>query len=123
MAKSKFKIKKGLDLPINGAPAQVIEEGPAIGQVAVLGPDFIGMRPTMAIGEGDEVKKGQLLFDDKKNLGVRYTAPVSGKIAAVNRGAKRSLLSVVIDTQGDDEERFDQCVTGQIGTKPTNLNC
>ena len=90
MAKSKFKIKKGLDLPINGAPAQVIEEGSAIGQVAVLGPDFIGMRPTMAIGEGDEVKKGQLLFDDKKNSGVRYTAPVSGKIAAVNRGAKRS---------------------------------
>ena len=114
MAKSKFKIKKGLDLPINGAPAQVIEEGSAIGQVAVLGPDFIGMRPTMAIGEGDEVKKGQLLFDDKKNSGVRYTAPVSGKIAAVNRGAKRSLLSVVIDVQGDDEERFDQCATGDL---------
>jgi Na+-transporting NADH:ubiquinone oxidoreductase subunit A len=62
MASSKIKIKKGLDLPITGAPAQEIEDGPAVGHVAVLGPDYIGMRPTMAVNEGDQVKKGQLLF-------------------------------------------------------------
>ena len=74
MASSRINIKKGLDLPIAGAPVQQVEDGPAIGQVAVLGPDYIGMRPTMAVSEGDPVKKGQLLLDDKKNPGVRYTA-------------------------------------------------
>ncbi|MEE3259303.1 MAG: Na(+)-translocating NADH-quinone reductase subunit A [Candidatus Latescibacterota bacterium] len=111
MASSRIEIKKGLNLPITGAPAQEIEAGLAVGQVAVVGPDYIGMRPMMAVGEGDQVKKGQLLFEDKKTPGVRYTAPASGKVAAVNRGAKRSLLSVVIDVEGDEEECFDLFAT------------
>ena len=108
MASSKIAIKKGLDLPIAGAPVQVIEDGPAIGKVAVLGPDSIDLRPTMAVSEGDSVKKGQLLFEDKRTPGVRYTAPASGKVIGVHRGAKRALLSVVIEVAGDEEERFEQ---------------
>ena len=108
MAGSKIVIKKGLNLPISGAPEQVIEDGPAIGQVAVLGPDSIGLRPTMAVNEGDSVKKGQLLFEDKRTSGVRYTSPASGKVIGVHRGAKRALLSVVIEVAGDEEERFEQ---------------
>ena len=108
MASSKIVIKKGLDLPIAGAPEQVIEDGPAIGQVAVLGPDSIDLRPTMAVSEGDSVKKGQLLFEDKRTPGVRYTSPTSGKVTGVHRGAKRTLLSVVIEVAGDEEERFEQ---------------
>ena len=108
MASSKIVIKKGLDLPIAGASEQVIEDGPAIGQVAVLGPDSIDLRPTMAVSEGDSVKKGQLLFEDKRTPGVRYTSPTSGKVTGVHRGAKRTLLSVVIEVAGDEEERFEQ---------------
>ena len=108
MASSKIVIKKGLDLPIAGAPEQVIEDGPAIGKVAVLGPDAIDLRPTMAVNEGDSVKKGQLLFEDKRTSGVRYTSPASGKVTGVHRGAKRTLLSVVIEVAGDEEERFEQ---------------
>jgi Na+-transporting NADH:ubiquinone oxidoreductase subunit A len=108
MASSKIAIKKGLDLPIAGAPEQVIEDGPAIGKVAVLGPDAIDLRPTMAVNEGDSVKKGQLLFEDKRTSGVRYTSPASGKVTGVHRGAKRTLLSVVIEVAGDEEERFEQ---------------
>ena len=108
MASNKIVIKKGLDLPIAGAPEQVIEDGPAIGKVAVLGPDTIDLRPTMAVNEGDSVKKGQLLFEDKRTPGVRYTSPASGKVIDVHRGAKRALLSVVIEVAGDEEERFEQ---------------
>ena len=108
MASSKIAMKKGLDLPIAGAPEQVIEDGPAIGKVAVLGPDAIDLRPTMAVNEGDSVKKGQLLFEDKRTPGVRYTSPASGKVSGVHRGAKRILLSVVIEVAGDEEERFAQ---------------
>lgn len=61
-----IKIKKGLDLPIAGVPVQVIEEGPVIRHVALLGEEYVGMRPSMLVQEGDWVKKGQALFEDKK---------------------------------------------------------
>ena len=92
-----FKIKRGLTLPITGDPKQSISEGPSIRTVAVLGGDYIGMKPTMSVQIGDEVKLGQVLFEDKKNPGVKYTAPAAGTVAAINRGAKRVLQSVVID--------------------------
>lgn len=118
MTSSKIVIKKGLDLPIAGAPKQEIEDGPAIGKVAVLGVDSIDLRPTMAVSEGDSVKKGQLLFEDKKTPGVRYTSPASGKVIGVHRGTKRALLSVVIEVAGDEEERFEQ----HMGTAPDQLS-
>jgi Na+-transporting NADH:ubiquinone oxidoreductase subunit A len=64
-----IKIKKGLDLPIAGQPEQTIVEGAAVKTVALVGPDYVGMKPTMEVNEGDKVKKGQLLFTDKKNRG------------------------------------------------------
>ena len=103
-----IKIKKGLDLPIAGRPEQVIYDGPSITEVALLGEEYAGMRPSMKVKEGDTVKKGQVLFEDKKNPGVVFTAPVSGKIAAINRGEKRVLQSVVIAVEGNDEIEFER---------------
>ena len=91
------KIKRGMDIPIQGAPHQVIEDAPAPRAVGVVGYDYVGMKPTMEVREGDSVKLGQLLFTDKKTAGVRYTAPASGVVSAINRGAKRVLQSVVIE--------------------------
>ena len=100
------KIKRGMDIPIQGAPQQVIEDAPAPRAVGVVGYDYVGMKPTMEVREGDRVKLGQLLFTDKKTEGVRYTAPASGVVSAINRGAKRVLQSVVIEREGDDAVDF-----------------
>ncbi|MDH2925199.1 Na+-transporting NADH:ubiquinone oxidoreductase subunit A [Nicoletella semolina] len=99
-------IKQGLDLPISGKPEQVIHNGNAVTEVAVLGEEYVGMRPSMKVREGDVVKKGQVLFEDKKNLGVLFTAPASGVVKAINRGEKRVLQSVVISVQGTDQVMF-----------------
>lgn len=99
-------IKKGLDLPITGGPEQVIHNGPAIKHVATLGEEYIGLRPTMKIKVGDKVQKGQVIFEDKKNPGVKYTALASGTISEINRGAQRVLQSVVIEVEGDDSVAF-----------------
>ncbi|MDO6705269.1 Na(+)-translocating NADH-quinone reductase subunit A [Photobacterium sp. 1_MG-2023] len=99
-------IKKGLDIPIAGTPTQAINDGKAITRVALLGEEYVGMRPTMHARVGDVVKKGQVLFEDKKNPGVKFTAPASGKVVEVNRGAKRVLQSVVIDVEGDEQITF-----------------
>ncbi|MEZ9925547.1 Na(+)-translocating NADH-quinone reductase subunit A [Vibrio breoganii] len=101
-------IKKGLDLPISGAPTQVINDGNTVSKVALLGEEYVGMRPTMHVREGDAVKKGQVLFADKKNPGVVFTAPRSGTVTQVNRGAKRVLQSVVIEIAGDEQITFDK---------------
>ncbi len=103
---SRIKIKKGLDLPIAGKPQQKITQGNAASRVALLGEDYNGMRPTMEVEEGDRVKLGQLLFTDKKNAGVQYTSPGSGRVAEINRGAKRKFLSLVIELEGDDQVTF-----------------
>lgn len=115
-----IKIKKGLDLPIAGAPAQIIEEGPTVHHVALLGEEYVGMRPSMLIEEGDWVKKGQALFEDKKNPGVIFTAPASGKVSAINRGERRVLQSVVIDIDGDEQipfEHYDELSLSQLSAE------
>lgn len=109
-----IRIRKGLDLPIAGAPVQVVEEARPVRFAAVLGHDYVGMRPTMAVREGDRVKRGGVLFTDKKNEGVCFTAPVAGRISSINRGAKRALLSVVIEVGEDETESFDAMNPDQI---------
>ena len=110
-----INIKKGLHLPIAGEPDQVIEQGRAVRSVAVLGVDYPGMKPTMAVGEGDRVRKGQLLFSCKKTPGVTYTAPSAGTVTAVHRGAKRALQSVVIEVDdAGGEETYASCTADQI---------
>jgi Na+-transporting NADH:ubiquinone oxidoreductase subunit A len=109
-----IKIRHGLDLPISGGPRQSIEDGPQIRSVAVIGFDYHGMKPTMAVQVGDKVKLGQELFSDKKTPGVKYTAPASGTVAAINRGARRVLQSVVIDVEGDEAVEFPRYEAGQL---------
>jgi Na+-transporting NADH:ubiquinone oxidoreductase subunit A len=107
-------IKKGLDLPIAGTPSQVINDGKSITKVALLGEEYVGMRPTMYARVGDEVKKGQVLFTDKKNPGVVFTSPASGKVIEVNRGAKRVLQSVVIEVAGNEQITFNSYEANQL---------
>src|SRR3990167_2726605 len=75
MGYSMIKIKRGLDLPITGSPQQRIEAARPVRSVAVLGCDYHGMKPSMAVQVGDRVKLGQPLFSDKNNPGVHFTAP------------------------------------------------
>ncbi len=101
-------IKKGLNLPISGAPEQKIHDGRSVSKVALVGFDYHGMKPTMAVQVGDRVKRGQLLFSDKKTEGVRFTSPVSGVVKEINRGEKRVFQSLVVEISGDDAETFDR---------------
>ena len=100
-----INIKKGLDLPMTGEPEQVIAQGKPISKVAVVGFDYHGMKPGMKVREGDHVKAGQVLFIDKKTPGVQYTAPASGVVSAINRGAN-VFQSLEIEIQGDDAVEF-----------------
>ncbi len=110
-----MNIKKGLNIPVSGEPEQVIYDGPESASVGLLGYDYVGMKPTMLVAEGDRVKLGQALFADKNNPKVVFTAPGAGSISVINRGAKRVLQSVVIELDGDDEETFQSYEQHQLG--------
>lgn len=91
------KIRRGLDLPIDCVPGDAIEDTPQVSRVAILAADYVGLKPTMHVRAGDSVERGKLLFEDKKTPGVRYTAIGDGKVAAIHRGDRRALESVVIE--------------------------
>ena len=99
-----ISIKRGIDLPLSGAPRQEIGESKPIKHVAVLGQDYIGLKPTMLVQEGDTVALGQKLFEDKKNPGVFVTAPAAGKVVSINRGERRAFLSLVIEVNEEGEK-------------------
>ena len=102
------KIKQGLDLPISGVPDQsTIQNGKPVQTVALLGEDYVGMRPTIVAQVGDRVKLGDVLFTDKKMEGVLYTSPGAGEVISINRGIKRAFLSTVIRLEGNDEVTFE----------------
>ena len=99
-----IKISKGLDLPISGSPINTISDEPKVSSVSLLSNDFIGMKPTMFVKEGELVKAGQKIFEDKKNNGVFFTSPAGGIVKNINRGDKRRFLSIEIDIE--DDEKF-----------------
>ncbi|MDP5217116.1 Na(+)-translocating NADH-quinone reductase subunit A [Ruegeria sp. 2205SS24-7] len=111
-----FDLKKGLNLPVDGAPEQTIHPGPDYRSVAVLGADTIGLKPKMLVQEGDEVQRGTPLFCHKDAAQAMMVAPVTGKVAAINRGARRVLQSVVIEVGDANDTGLDFSATGNADT-------
>lgn len=100
-----IKINHGLDLPITGEPEQVIhDDGGKVNAVAVVGYDYMDLKPTMLVQEGDHVKLGQPLFAHKKNARIVFTAPGSGVVKSIHRGERRVLQSVEIALDGKKDE-------------------
>ena len=102
----RFKLKNGLDIPITGAPDQVIDTGADVSRVSVLGADYPGLKPVLAVEEGNRVALGQTLFTDKNHPEISYTSPASGVVSRIGRGYRRVLEGVEIKIGGDDELRF-----------------
>jgi len=121
------KIEKGLDLPIPGKPLQVVRGTAPCTRVAVMADDFPGMKARMHVAEGDEVKRGQVLFEDRKTPGVLHTAPGAGRVMAIHRGDKRALQAVVIDLsdaerQGEPADDECQSFEAYTGAAPASLS-
>jgi len=95
-------LRRGLDLPLAGAPAQHVEHAPSPERVALIAADFPGLKPTLLVQPGDRVLRGSPLVEDKRGPGVRFTSPAAGTVRAVHRGERRALISVVIDVAADD---------------------
>ena len=98
----RFALKKGLDVSIKGTPTDDLDSVPAVQTVAILGDDYIGLKPRLTVAEGDNVVAGTPIFAHKDTPQVQVVSPVAGRIKAINRGARRKLISVEIEVGGDD---------------------
>ena len=101
-------------MPIAGVPEQHVSCGASVRHVAILGDDYLGMRPSMLVQEGDRVIKGQALFEDKNRRHVH--GPASGTVVAINRGERRVLQSVVIRIEGDEQREFARYDAADLAT-------
>lgn len=95
-----IKIKKGLDIRLKGKPELQLETLNDSGLYAIKPTDFPGLTPKLAVKVDDEVKAGSALFYNKHHQEVKFTSPVSGKVVAINRGERRRILEVVVESDG-----------------------
>jgi len=110
-----FFIRKGRNIPLKGAARQEIVTSPFPKHVAVQPSDFKGLSPRLSVKVDDTVKVGTAIFSDKAIPEIQVASPASGKVIAINRGAKRALLSIVIETDGrQDTESFQKFSEDQI---------
>ena len=68
--------------------------------MAIVADDYVGLRPAMAVREGDQVRLGTDDPDRQDPSRDSLHRPGCGVVRAVNRGAKRKLLSIEIDLAG-----------------------
>jgi Na+-transporting NADH:ubiquinone oxidoreductase subunit A len=111
-----IRLKKGLNLKMTGDPVPALFDGPEIQQVALIGPDYPGLKPAFEAKVGDSVRLGQLLFTDKKCPAIRFTSPGSGRIQSINRGHRRAFLSIVIDLDGNEALTFKSHPAGKLSS-------
>ncbi|MCV0428559.1 MAG: Na(+)-translocating NADH-quinone reductase subunit A [Roseibium sp.] len=111
-----FKLKKGLDLPVTGAPVQEISDEREVRTAAVLAADYIGLKPRLVVQEGDVVGVGAPVFFHKDTPDVMVTSPVAGRVKAINRGARRVLISVEIEVDAEAASPVKFAEVGDIST-------
>ena len=97
-------VSRGLDLPIAGAPASVVHEARAVARVAVLPTDHPGTKPRLRVQEGDMVRRGQPLWQDRTHPELVVTSPAGGTVSAIHRGERRAIQSIVVTIGGEDAE-------------------
>ena len=98
-----IRIRRGLDIKLSGKAEKILNDSERPLLYAVKPSDFIGILPKLTVVPGDMVKIGSQLFFDKKHPEVKFTSPVSGKIVEILRGERRSILAVVVESDGKDD--------------------
>ena len=103
-----IKIKKGLDLNLEGAIAGTAMESVTCKSFAVVPDDFTGVVPRLEVKEGDNVAAGDVLYHDKVYPEVKVTSPVAGRVAAIVRGERRKIEAIKIEADGSGKvKKFD----------------
>ncbi len=93
-----IKLRKGLNIKLKGSAEKILETLTFPATVALKPTDFPGLTPKLSVKAEQEVKAGDALFYDKYHPEIVFTSPVGGKVVSINRGERRKILEVVVET-------------------------
>ena len=110
------KLKKGLDIKLNGEAEKKITSAEACDLYGVMPTDFRALTPRLAVKAGDQVKAGDTLFFNKYMPEIKFSAPVSGTVESINRGERRKLLEVVV--KADKEIQYKDFGAADVNKLP-----
>ncbi|TNF19349.1 MAG: Na(+)-translocating NADH-quinone reductase subunit A [Rhodobacteraceae bacterium] len=113
----RFSLRKGLNVPISGAPRPEIGKAGAVRTVGILGDDYQGLKPRIVVSEGDVVGPGTPVMFDKNMPEAQIVSPVAGTVKAINRGARRKLISIEIEVQEGAAPAVDFSEVGDVSTR------
>lgn len=101
-----IKLHRGLDIKLAGAAVKrgVTLKKPS--RYALQPDDFSGMTPRVLVKEGDTVRAGEALFQNKDYPEVKFASPVGGTVTAIMRGERRKVLYVEV-TADEKQEAVD----------------
>ncbi|MEP3846629.1 MAG: Na(+)-translocating NADH-quinone reductase subunit A [Paracoccaceae bacterium] len=112
-----FKLSKGLNLPILGAPRQEISGSDPVKRVGIIGDDYIGLKPSIVVSKGESVGPGSPVMFDKNMPNALIVSPIAGKVVEINRGARRKLISIVIEADENAGDAVDFSKVGDASTR------
>jgi len=116
-----IKIRRGLDLPVEGSPRQEIGAALPVSHVGIVGRDYPGLKLAPLVEEGARVALGEPVLRDRADPRITCTAPAAGLVVAISRGERRSLRSVVIRIDGDERQEFDSYQSRELDTLDREL--
>jgi Na+-transporting NADH:ubiquinone oxidoreductase subunit A len=117
----RIKLRRGLDLPVEGSPRQEIGVALPVSHVGIVGRDYPGLRLGPLVEEGARVALGEPVLRDRADPRITCTAPAAGLVVAINRGERRSLRSVVIRIDGDEQHEFDAYRSSELDSLDREL--
>ncbi len=97
-----IKIRRGLDIPLKGAPKQTISPFPATDRIALDLSPYGSVRWKLLAKEGESVALGEPLVFDKKCEALKLLSPAGGRIVQVRKGEKMRPITIVIERDKDE---------------------
>lgn len=95
-------MKKGLGLNITGQPDPNLETITGFDRIGVVPERIPFVKPKLQVAEGDTVRRGSVLFVDKRNPDICFVSPAGGTVKAIDFGPRRVIRAIVIAVDRDE---------------------
>jgi Na+-transporting NADH:ubiquinone oxidoreductase subunit A len=114
-----IRLAKGHNLKIAGAPALEVTPLPPPRRVAVTPDKIRFVKPRLKVKQGQGVRIGSILFEDKRNPDIKFLSPGGGTVSEIRYGPRRVIEAVVIDLdENEDRVEFPSLSTGGLEKIP-----